>query len=1129
MQEFLEAADIINLQEHWLFEFEKDLIDNFSPGYRNNTRSVDGTNNISALAKPRGYGGVSTLWKNRLDHHVHKLPDGNERIVCTAFDVEGNKICILNCYLESARTANAMTKYKDDIGAINELLNKYEECTTFLVGDLNADIYNRDGPKEKLIRALIDTHELVDPLKDMGDIPTYRHVQWGHKSHIDMILIKENYRNKLHISQAKILDFNDECNAINSSTHVPVSIKISISEKICNKTVKTKATRKRMKWEEANEALFAQIINQELEQYKLENIPAESALKTFQSIVHTATVAAVPSELRCTTEMPRRKWFPELKEAVEQARKGHFLWKEAGKPDKEHPASINRSKTRKHVRRVQRQNEARKHRDLLDKISHAVENEDRLFYKLIKRQRATKDLKSPIRIGDEISTDDDKIREEWARYFEELACRKDPQDDQLLETYLNMLRMNMKTDAEKRTRDIDELEVCKVINSLRNGKAADLQGATSEQLKMLPAAGHQCIAKILTEFIKNGKVPCEMKAGFKIPLPKPGKDITEMANYRGITITSIYNKVLEHVILHNTEEKIDTQTNSLQFGFSKGKSPTMASLCLSEAISESRDNKDHLYVATLDASKAFDVVDHNILKKKLHGLQLDADMWNIIDNLYSDCQEVVRWEGEFSRVYQVMQGVRQGGILSPHLYKMYINNLLDTMTEIRMGLTIGNVYIGTPTCADDLLLLSRDEHELQAMLMAAYEYSTQHKYAIHPQKSKVTHHQMKKGECTSAESREWRLGDELMATGNCYTHLGLEWEGGRRAPNIDKKVESARKVTYALLGVGLHGRNGLDAASAYKVIQTYVTPRLTYGLDCIVLLKKDYTTLELFYRKLLKQIQGLPDTTASVAVYLMLDAIPLEAQIHMRILGIIGNITRLPADHPLRALALRQLAMKNQKSTSWFIYASTVADTYQIDLHQVIMAPWPKQTWKQHVKTVVVTHWQDRLREEALTKSSLKMWVTRDENGNLDMWKACQGKTFLVEATVTRLRMLTGRYQLQTTRAKYNQYEIDTTCPLCKEAPETITHFLMECGKLEAIRRSRTSNILIQMQSFNMEIPKSSEEWSMAVLNGGWFQKKTKGKPRKRHAELETACSRFCEIMHTERDRRINSALMEKY
>ena len=103
------------------------------------------------------------------------------------------------------------------------------------------------------------------------------------------------------------------------------------------------------------------------------------------------------------------------------------------------------------------------------------------------------------------------------------------------------------------------------------------------------------------------------------------------------------------IILKVLGKKIDDHTNVLQFGFSHGKSPSMATLCLSEAIVEAKDKKEHLYVAILDASKAFDVVDHNILQMKLHEAQVGVNIWCPIDSLYNDCHEVVRWEGEYSR------------------------------------------------------------------------------------------------------------------------------------------------------------------------------------------------------------------------------------------------------------------------------------------------------------------------------------------------------------------------------------------------------------------------------------------------------------------------------------------------
>ena len=92
--------------------------------------------------------------------------------------------------------------------------------------------------------------------------------------------------------------------------------------------------------------------------------------------------------------------------------------------------------------------------------------------------------------------------------------------------------------------------------------------------------------------------------------------------------------------------------------------------------------------------------------------------------------------------------------------------------------------------------------------------------------------------------------------------------------------------------------------------------------------KKDGAHLETYYRQLLRQIQGLPDTVANAAVYLLLDTIPLEAQLHTHVLGLFGSIMSLEDDHPFRKLALRQMALKDGKSHSWFNYIVSIATIY---------------------------------------------------------------------------------------------------------------------------------------------------------------------------------------------------------
>ena len=75
----------------------------------------------------------------------------------------------------------------------------------------------------------------------------------------------------------------------------------------------------------------------------------------------------------------------------------------------------------------------------------------------------------------------------------------------------------------------------------------------------------------------------------------------------------------------------------------------------------------------------------------------------------------------------------QGGVLSTHLYKSYINDLPLELEKRGLGLTIGLEHCGSPLCADDIVLMSTDDAEIQTMLDIAYEYPCQHRYNIHPQ------------------------------------------------------------------------------------------------------------------------------------------------------------------------------------------------------------------------------------------------------------------------------------------------------------------------------------------------------------------------------------------------------------
>jgi hypothetical protein len=108
---------------------------------------------------------------------------------------------------------------------------------------------------------------------------------------------------------------------------------------------------------------------------------------------------------------------------------------------------------------------------------------------------------------------------------------------------------------------------------------------------------------------------------------------------------------------------------------------------------------------------------------KLFDQAIPLALWSIIDDMYSGLTTRVKWKGELSNTYLVLQGVRQGGILSTHLYKIFVQDLLLELEENSLGYHLGNVYIGTPTCADDVAIIERDSNNLQIMINVISRYA----------------------------------------------------------------------------------------------------------------------------------------------------------------------------------------------------------------------------------------------------------------------------------------------------------------------------------------------------------------------------------------------------------------------
>ena len=76
---------------------------------------------------------------------------------------------------------------------------------------------------------------------------------------------------------------------------------------------------------------------------------------------------------------------------------------------------------------------------------------------------------------------------------------------------------------------------------------------------------------------------------------------------------------------------------------------------------------------------SFDEDSHDSLLRKLFHVGVKGVSWSLIHSLHAEAEFVVKWNGAYSEVFKVNQGLRQGGILSTDLYKLYDNGLFDRL------------------------------------------------------------------------------------------------------------------------------------------------------------------------------------------------------------------------------------------------------------------------------------------------------------------------------------------------------------------------------------------------------------------------------------------------------------------
>ena len=304
---------------------------------------------------------------------------------------------------------------------------------------------------------------------------------------------------------------------------------------------------------------------------------------------------------------------------------------------------------------------------------------------------------------------------------------------------------------------------------------------------------------LINHIFHAGDIPELLKTGVLTPVFKRKGSKNHSTSYRGITILPVICKIIEAILKERISPHCDRAQNPYQRSFTRNASPMNAGLIVEEFLRESKDNNLTAHLILLDAKSAFDVVDHAHMLRRLFHIGVQDKHWSLISSLHEDASSVVKWFGEQSNSFKIHQGVRQGGIVSTDLYKIYQNPLLNRIQHSGLGARVGNVTCNISGCADDLAVNVNSRREGQVLVNASTDHANMERYLLQVDKSVMVTVTPRDSNNIVNTTEPITMNGKEMKTVESAMHLGIHRTttiSKNSELNVEENLKKARRVVY---------------------------------------------------------------------------------------------------------------------------------------------------------------------------------------------------------------------------------------------------------------------------------------------------------------------------------------------
>ena len=649
--------------------------------------------------------------------------------------------------------------------------------------------------------------------------------------------------------------------------------------------------------------------------------------------------------------------------------------------------------------------------------------------------------------GSEINIPDGAV---WENFYSNLFDDNTTKDVLHSPSDTNIARMNFPN--QMLNEQFSERELSRIVKKLKNGKATGMDRISNEMIKASLPYMQQAYLKLFNMILSAQCIPSIWCKSIITPIHKSGSK-SDPENFRPICVTSCLSKLFclmlnERLTLFINKYEI---MNVNQIGF-KEKCRTADHLftlktLINKHVHNTRNGK--IFACFVDFRKAFDSVWHKGLFLKLECLNISGNILEIIKDIYSKTTCSVKINDKMTQFFNYSKGVRQGCPLSPTLFNLYINDLINEVEAINPS-PLHLHQEANVSCllyADDLILLSRTQHGLQKMLDRLTEFCATWNLSVNTKKTKCITFQ-KKSRLNKKDS--FYVNKNKIENVTQYSYLGITINSaGSFHIAMETLARKARRAIYALNS--RYQIKRLPVKAALKLFDCVISPILLYCSEVWGAFhytdydRWDNNIIEKIHLSFCKHLLGVNRSTTNILVRGELGRFPLKNTIDNRCISFLRHIEESP---PNSLVHLSLLANNDLPSYLNF-------NTHIDNIKSFTNSPNILEVNKNKVKLSLQMSYKKLWKSQLLISKKGKF--LRD----MDKEFQCQPYLLLHDYNFRQQRVFTAKLRTSdhTLAVEYGRRTTpkikfeDRVCKLCSaQAVEDEMHFISECTLYSQIR-----------------------------------------------------------------------------